>query len=187
MVIEVSPACGCLTTLRRPGFWTSRRNPAPACSISPAIGQDGASAYRPLSYGPERDAPVRGPSAGGRAPAAPEAGAPETEVALSEGFTREAAKHKGEAKQIFDSILKGSLSPEQFDSIYGQVTENLGTLDALRFWKVNPYNRPVTLSPGQLSIVQSQIGRLQPDELRQAVQAQFDIAKQNGTVVCPKC
>lgn len=147
--------------------------------------RDGAAPHLPVTYGADQSGFGRGRSGAGLAPPAPEAGAPETEVALDGADWWLAQLAKGKAKEIFDRILNGSLSRKQFNAIYGQVTENLENDDLPKFAGLDPDSKAFTLTPEQMSIVQAQIDQLQPDALRQEVQAQFENAKKDGRIVSP--
>jgi hypothetical protein len=110
----------------------------------------------------------------------------EREVALDFGEKILISPFAGKAKRTLDSLTNGAMSKSQIDALYGQITDHIEWDDMMKFKDINPESRPITLSPEQQSVLQGQIDRLTPDELRRAVEEQLRAARKNGVIGYPE-
>lgn len=93
---------------------------------------------------------------------------------------------KNGIKSTLRGLTNGTLPDAQINGIYNQLLDNIPLNDALKLAPLDPGQNPIVLTPDQQSIIQSQIGKLKPDD-RQAVQDQYDGLVKGGGITCPMC
>ena len=133
---------------------------------------------------PGADAGMEGPGPLLRPSAAPPA---EQQVALN-AFEKVFVSKEVEknARSVLEAVTDGAFTPQEINTLYGQILNTIKSGDALSFAGINPNDNPIVVTPAQLGIINSQIDSMKGpalDEIRERARKALQKSLDSGRII----